>query len=378
MYQLKNEYLDTYERVELYATLRHINKSISEEMLGDFYDLLISAQRDGKKVESIIGSNLKLFCRDYFSEYDIKARLSEIPVTLFRYVVVILILEIVFILIDKTSISYAVINWFPYIIGISAGMVTQLFVWAIVEPLLFRFRKVKTIIYNVIILLILISSLVLSVRLVDVVELNTVALPVIIISSVYIVIFIMVRWIINMKKYGQLRQPRSIYKRPLLFDKEQFNAEFYTAIKKQMLKRYEGKNKKRIKACKGELGTEEYIAMVKKDIDRMPIIWKIMKIFYGILIVAPTCWNFADCIAEGSLQSAIIESAIMCAVYMAILMPIYHMCKKNDEKGISTRLLIIEKAERHNVDLIEYLKHGSETEKSSIDKEDNLIKISNY
>lgn len=375
MYQLEGEYLDTYERVELYAALRNMNKRVSDEMLGDLYDLLISAQKDGRKVEKIIGSDLALFCKDYFSEYDMKARLSEIPETLFIYVIFIFLFETVCMIIDQTSMSDARINWFPYICGISTAFVTQLLARAVVKPLLFRFRKVRTIIYDMIILSIFIGSLFLTGVLVNVTEFNMPAFPVMLVSGAYIVLFIAVRCIVNMKRFGQLRRPKSIYKRPLLPDKEQFNAELYAAFKEQMLKRYNRKNKKRIKNGKGELHTEEYIAMIKRDIDKMPFVWRIMKIFYAMLIAFPVCWNFADYLAEGNIQSAVIESAILCAVLMVILVPCYRMCKKNDERGAAMRLSVIEEAERCNMDLIEYLENGPEGEKA--ENGDNLIKFSN-
>lgn len=380
MYQLEGEYLDTYERAELYANLRNINSRVSEEMLGDLYDLLVSAQKDGRQIEGIIGSDLELFCKDYFSEYDIKTRLAELPRTFFKCFLFVFIFEIVIMIIDRTSIYDARINWFPYITGISAGSITQLFVWAVVKPLLFRFRRVRSIIYDIIILFVFVGSIILTGYLANVIELDMPAFPAIICAGVYIVIFIFVSSIVNMKKYGRLKRPKSIYKRPLFPNKEQFNADLYAEFKKQMLKKYNRKNKKHIKAGKGKLGTEAFISMIKKEIDGMPFIWKLMKVVYVILIAVPVCGNFAAYLSEGKIQSAFIDSAIMCGIMTIILVPIYRMCKKNDEKGMAMRLSVIEEAERYQMDLIEYLEQGYEGETDDTYKEtdDNLIKFSNY
>ena len=67
--KLRGEYKDVFDQVEAYVNSLAVNGDAREERLGDFLDLLLSAQEAGRSVESVTGGDLRRFCESFCADF---------------------------------------------------------------------------------------------------------------------------------------------------------------------------------------------------------------------------------------------------------------------------------------------------------------------
>lgn len=67
--KLRGEYKDVFEHVEAYVNSLAVNQDAREERLGDFLDLLLSAQEAGRSAESVTGGDLRRFCESFCGDF---------------------------------------------------------------------------------------------------------------------------------------------------------------------------------------------------------------------------------------------------------------------------------------------------------------------
>ena len=67
--KLRGAYKDVFEQVETYVNSLAVNEDAREERLGDFLDLLLSAQEEGRSVESVTGGDIGRFCQSFCADF---------------------------------------------------------------------------------------------------------------------------------------------------------------------------------------------------------------------------------------------------------------------------------------------------------------------
>lgn len=67
--KLRGEYKDVFEQVETYVNSLAVNEDAREERLGDFLDLLLSAQEEDRSVESVTGGDIGRFCESFCADF---------------------------------------------------------------------------------------------------------------------------------------------------------------------------------------------------------------------------------------------------------------------------------------------------------------------
>lgn len=67
--KLRGEYKVVFDRVEAYVNSLAVNGDAREERLGDFLDLLLSAQEAGRSVESVTGGDIGRFCESFCADF---------------------------------------------------------------------------------------------------------------------------------------------------------------------------------------------------------------------------------------------------------------------------------------------------------------------
>lgn len=67
--KLRGAYKDVFEQVETYVNSLAVNEDAREERLGDFLDLLLSAQEEGRNVESVTGGDIGRFCESFCADF---------------------------------------------------------------------------------------------------------------------------------------------------------------------------------------------------------------------------------------------------------------------------------------------------------------------
>ena len=146
---LKGEYKDAYERVEIYVQTMYMNEEMADEMLMNLLDSLLNAQAEGVPVEKIVGRDIKQFCKDYFAVYGKKEWLADFLKSIYRLAWVVFILE----LLEMTSseepfsISMTSDTW-GYLVGAAIGGLFLVFDHLVVRPFVYRARKVNSTVYS--------------------------------------------------------------------------------------------------------------------------------------------------------------------------------------------------------------------------------------
>lgn len=72
------EYSEAFGKVEDYVNSNIIDSLRQDEILNDVIDIFLSAQKDGRTVENVIGKDIMKFCSDLCSEVSIKSRIISV------------------------------------------------------------------------------------------------------------------------------------------------------------------------------------------------------------------------------------------------------------------------------------------------------------
>ncbi len=75
---LDDRFLPIFEKAELFVLSCGIDKVTAEDRLSDLIDMFVSAQADGKRPESIVGEDIKAFCKLFVTECSWKSRILKI------------------------------------------------------------------------------------------------------------------------------------------------------------------------------------------------------------------------------------------------------------------------------------------------------------
>lgn len=84
---LKDEYLETYNKIKLYATVSGVI-TVSDEILCDMVEILLTAQKNETPVENIVGKDMQEFCESLFSVISKEDRIKIFLRKLFQFSVI--------------------------------------------------------------------------------------------------------------------------------------------------------------------------------------------------------------------------------------------------------------------------------------------------
>lgn len=76
--QLKDDYRDTFTTAYDYCVSLNPDSDYCDDKMTELYDLLFTAQTEGKAVEKVTGNSKELFIKNYFSDFGVNERLKSI------------------------------------------------------------------------------------------------------------------------------------------------------------------------------------------------------------------------------------------------------------------------------------------------------------
>ena len=240
--QLRDEYQEVFEKTELYGVISEVNTEVQDELMINLFDLLLTAQTEGKPVEKIVGSDMERFCKEYFQNYNWKERMKYFPVEIYRFMRAVFILELIdlFLLEENMDLLHAQSDITPYIGGFGLSLVFTMIVDVFVRPVMFRLR-IKPVFYYLGILVFWAAAIAICILLTDDLVFAIPMFPILMVSGTYVILYLIVRSVWRYRRYGSIRRPRSETK------------DFERAIKREsqemimldlMLKKYQKKNKR--------------------------------------------------------------------------------------------------------------------------------------
>ncbi len=68
---LTGAYNEAFSTAVQYAMTKGYTKEKINESMSDLYDILLTAQEDGRPAEKVIGKDISYFCKNYFGKYSV-------------------------------------------------------------------------------------------------------------------------------------------------------------------------------------------------------------------------------------------------------------------------------------------------------------------
>lgn len=352
--QLSGEYKDVFEKADMYSATNADSLDDMNEKLMDLYDILVEAQHEGKPVEKIIGNDVEEFCRNFFWEEKSEGKLAKTLVSLYGAMKMVLILTLLDVFLlgesgEKLSMQSDIV---PYIGGMVAGWILSIIFKEWLQPLIFKKKKIKPIVYYLIILFLFIGSIVIVIKITDGKELGVSSLLLILVSGIYVAVYLVARSIWRYKKYGRITKFDKNEKKNAKRIEKEFNDEIFdknlmSSSAKEMVNRFKKMNKKKLKREQQELTHKEFAKKVRSEEEKVGVREKgVAIVLFGIAIAA-TMFEI--------LNSAIVDGLIYGAVIIIFEFMFYRSYCKSSRQLSKVRLAVLKECDELGVGIIEYV-----------------------
>lgn len=348
--QLDGKYREVFEKTEIYGVIREVRTEVQDDLMMNLYDILVTAQAEGKPVEKIVGSDMEKFCAEYFQNYDIRERMKCFPASLYRMMLGVFLFELLsfFSLEESVDIFHAQSDITPYLVGIGLSFAVTMIADVFVRPLLFRIR-IRPIIYYVGFLLFWAGMVVLCVWLTDGMALIHIpTFPVLAVSGGYTVVYLVIRSVWRYRRYG------SIGRRKTEAEEQERELQMKSTQKimlDMMLKKYKRKNKRLKKKGRKLLTPSEYTEMVRADYRKLRHSWK-----WGLLIYVPF---IISAIAWTAVSSTLLDTLLFALVLLVIETPIYWFTFQTEKNNNQIRKNILDACDEEGISVVEYAMSGN-------------------
>ena len=277
--ELTDEYGNTMTIVMSYAQAKGYSDEAVNERLYDLYEMLLTAQEDGKPASKIVGKDLSAFCEQYFSDLTFKSRLLQIPQILFRGCLVAFFFELICIFMASESVSEAFrieVNIGAYLVGFGLGIGFMTVSAVFIAPLVTKNKKRADIANGILIVLWLVAIFATASLGISIMAKSWI---VALVAAVYCVVYSVIKLVINYKTYGTIKNLSKQIKKDSYYRKQE-NKTYEKAI----LTGWQGRYKRLLR--KGKTTEEGFIAVIEKDNKANKVFEVIMDIIFVILIIS--------------------------------------------------------------------------------------------
>lgn len=362
--KLNGNYRKVFEKADMYSSISSKDTDVADDKMMNLYDLLMEAQNNDKPVEKIVGNDIEAFCKAYFlaEEEEKEMWYIKIPKVLYTTSLWITIIPLMWIIFPEEDQTFQAlsINIFPYFIGLFVGIVTSVILKYVLEPIIFKSKKMKPITFYFIILIEFLGSFFLSITYMsDVFVMNIPAIWILAIFWGYDLVYLLVRSIWRYRTYGTIRkdtkenrmrkkEEKTVKK---LFNDEVSNESSNNLTAKFMTKRYFRLNKRKMRRKQQELSFGEFAEIIRKEERMSGKINRIMALLFAAFVIGSTV---AQMISTGFVVGLLY--GVIVAVVEAC---IYRFTKSCVDSGSKQRLQIIDECERLGVSIAEYVNNNS-------------------
>lgn len=343
--QLSGEYRSAFERADIYSfTAKKTEEYIDEKMM-ELYNLLIKAEKNNQPIEEVIGNDIELYCKNFFVEEKKRYTLKEALDSLFAIMCGLLIYTLLQLLLEEKQS-----NLLPFVAGFAAGGVVEVLAKYWLQPVVFKNKKIKPIVYYFSILGAFlgcfIGMLILSYKY----NVTIQTWWLFGISAIYVLVYFVIRSIWRYKKYGSIFGHSSEEKMNKEFKKD-FNKELQEktmtkAVAQAMASRFRRIRKRKQKRGR-EYTFEDFAQLIRKEEKITKRGNWVFIIITALMVVVPGI----NIMVEETLFDGFIFILIM-GVFE------YFICRlvvKSNIDSMKTQLSLIEECEQSNIDILEYV-----------------------
>ena len=354
--RLTGDYREVFSKAELYSMVKSIDSDVKDEMMMNLFDVLLSAQEDGKPAAKMIGTDIEKFCDDYFQEYTLKDRVKQFPKRLYHLAILAVVIEGLDILLgQENGVSFYLIqsNAALYILGFALGIVLTFCVDLIFSRLIFKVKKLPDIAYYAMILIFMVGGILTVMTWLEDISFQVKSCFVIAGALLYIVIYLLIRSIQRYRRYGTIRKVKNPENE---YEHFSFSSSVERNLPGELLKRYENINKKRRKKKQKEMTSQEYMEMLQKETEKVSNSSKGMRILYIVLT--------AGCIMFTALTSDLIDTLVFAVIICVIEFSIFRTWNKSNKKIVQIRRRILDDCEERGITIAEYVRSKEESNKN--------------
>lgn len=345
--QLKGEYKEAFEKVELFSMVQDIDRNTDADMMMNLLDLLLTAQKEGKPVEKIIGKDIKHFCREYFEGYSWKSRLIEIPKYFYRISWLLVVLSLLDLFIQSGEKNFncytAVMDISGFVVGIVCSVFLTYSFNVLFKTFMFRYKQFSLSVYVWVQIGCLLGSCLLFLALLGDRQINVPVFPILVAGCLYLAGFYLVRAVSRFRKYGSIRKHREKYDQSMW---EKIEENVGKELPMELVLRYEKKNRKLEKKGKKPVTPQEYMEKLYRDnvltrrINRSIVI--------GVMILCVGMGIF-ECF-HSSLTDGLVLALLMLLCQIPTVLIVRFV-----ERALDIREVLLEKCDQQGVTLVEYV-----------------------
>lgn len=346
--KLKGEYLDLFERIEIYGISMMIEDNKFEEAMMSLVDVMCEAQSEGRPATDIVGKDVEMFCKEFFENPNYaKNWFSDIPNLVYRFSVISLIffvLDIVFPETETSNIMNLTSDMAPTMIGLLFGMVLSAILSIVIRKIAPR-KRIRLGVLAGIGIICIAASGILTFALFEEYDMKVPAVVSALVCLVYILGYKMIVWKKRYEDHGNIRRTeeeksrtfRGVFKESLKEAME--NESVDLDLLKNLHKKYNRKNRKK------SISYEEFDAKLWKEQKSMEKESKYLGIFFLVLVICS--------VAGTSLTSTLADTLIFAVILSVMEFLIWKFFKNTTKLGYEMRQKILDKAKEENITVIE-------------------------
>lgn len=340
--KLTGDYRQAYERAEMYAMTKWMSEETVNDRMMHLLDTLITAQQEGTPVEKITGKDFEEFCKAYFQEDNRKTLALETVYSCYRVSWVIFIfefLELIFQFSEGKQIMNIYSDMSVYLLGFLIGVVIDM-IGIFVRPFIFKNKKMNTTGFSFGFLGLFGAMVIGGIFLTNEISLQLPVFPIVLLTGVIIVLYILIRSIYRYRHTGTIRRASNLYKEAEKLAEKQILRQNFADTH---IKAYEKKNQKLARKGKMKLSPEQYMEMIYKEKENGAKWGKVVDVFLAVFLIFITISNSYDTAVD-----AVIFAFLMAGIYV-----FYLKCSKNFFH-IKYMYEVLDECQQNNITVFEY------------------------
>ena len=353
--KLKDEYKEAFEKAEIYANMRMIDEDTQNDMMMELLDLFLTAQKERKPVDKLVGRDMETFCHSFFGNYEMKNYWKKLPRNIYQLFWAMFVLEWLFYFTSEEEVSllHGTVDLSAYAAGILVGILVSVLCNAFIRPFLFRWKWLTSGRFYAIVLILTVGMVVTSVILLDDYTFPLPILGMFLVTGGYIVLYIIVRSVYRYRRYGSIRKEKSVLGKVGFrqFMKETVQ-EAVDEMPDDLVERFHDINKKRQKKGKEAMTPDEYMEQLRRENIRAgkadyigPAI--VLLVVIGIIV-------------HTALTSTFFDTLIFIVVMIVAEIPAMLMFRVG-RKTTKKRMQLVEECDRCGITILEYAERKEES-----------------
>ena len=358
--QFTGEYKYAFSKISMYGTMIPIDTQEYEDRVLNIYDMLITAQNDGKAVSKIIGNNLESFCKEYYRNHDKSELFANIFKRMFRVMLILLVfsfVELAIAVADEGDFSLfgnldkfiaLELNAIPFVVGFAVGIIVIGIESIVKNKVLFKTDKIKNGVYAIASLIIFAICVAVGVVLFSDISVKIPLWIMLTIAGGYSILYVIVTSVMRYKKYGTIIKLNKINKQELKQFQKEITLDYDIRTSAEaMAERFDKMKKKAANKGKGEPTFADFVEYMKKD----HRIIQYAGIFFTIITLGIAAVNIGVNI-DSEDRFLIIFASIISAIVSFVIFRFAINAMKDVKEA---QCIILEECDRQNIDIYAYV-----------------------